>query len=138
MADWLDSAGLAYLHLADTNAWAGAPDLDRMLPLVRKRYRGPLIINNGGITPEHAKEIVGRGCADAVAFRAACSLQTLILLKLESGTAGITTSRATSAFMAVRTLATRTTPFLKMAAPQKRTHDGRIRRIRCCDPRSGG
>ena len=67
LASWLDGLGLAYLHLADTNAWAGAPDYDRMLGLFRPAYRGKLMVN-GGITPERAAAIVGNGETDLVAF----------------------------------------------------------------------
>ncbi len=67
LAQWLDRAGLAYLHIADTNAWSGSPDYDRLIPLIRANYRGPLIVN-GGISPERAAKIVSRGDADAVAF----------------------------------------------------------------------
>jgi N-ethylmaleimide reductase len=67
LAEWLQTAGLSYLHLADTNAWTGAPDYPKMLPVFRKHYRGPLIVN-GGITPERAVQIVNSGEADAVAF----------------------------------------------------------------------
>ncbi len=52
---------------ADTNAWTGAPDYGRMLPIFRDLYRGPLVVN-AGITPERAVEIVRSGEADAVAF----------------------------------------------------------------------
>src|SRR6266702_561615 len=67
LAHWLETAGLAYLHLADTNAWTGAPDYERMLPIFRGHHCGPLIVN-AGITPEHTVEIVNSGKADAVAF----------------------------------------------------------------------
>lgn len=67
LAHWLQSSGLAYVHLADTNAWTGAPDYEKMLPLFREHYRGPLIVN-AGIAPERAAEIVNSGQADAVAF----------------------------------------------------------------------
>jgi N-ethylmaleimide reductase len=67
LAHWLQTAGLAYLHLADTNAWTGAPDYQRILAIFRELYCGPLIVN-AGITPEHAAEIVNSGEADAVAF----------------------------------------------------------------------
>lgn len=67
LAHWLQTAGLAYLHLADTNAWTGAPDYELMLSIIRGRYRGSLIVN-AGITPERAADIVGSGEADAVAF----------------------------------------------------------------------
>ena len=67
LAPWLQTAGLAYLHLADTNAWTGASDYERMLAIFREQYRGPLIVNSG-ITPERAADIVNTGEADAVAF----------------------------------------------------------------------
>lgn len=67
LASWLAGAGLAYLHLADTNAWTGAPDYDRMLALFRPLYPGPLIVN-GGLSPERAAAIVAEGEAEAVAF----------------------------------------------------------------------
>lgn len=67
LALWLQSSGLAYVHLADTNAWTGAPDYEKMLPLFRQHYRGPLIVN-AGITPERAAQIVDTGHAEAVAF----------------------------------------------------------------------
>lgn len=67
VARWLQTAGLAYLHLADTNAWNGAPDYERMLPLFREHYRGPLIVN-AGISPDRATDIINSGEADAVAF----------------------------------------------------------------------
>src|SRR5439155_7855860 len=35
LAQWHDRAGLAYLHIADTNAWSGSPDYDRLIPLIR-------------------------------------------------------------------------------------------------------
>ena len=64
---WLDGAELAFLHLADTNAWAGSPDYAKMLPIFRNHYRGPLVVN-AGITPKRAAEIVAGGEADAIAF----------------------------------------------------------------------
>jgi N-ethylmaleimide reductase len=67
LAPRLQTAGLAYLHLADTNAWTGASEYEKMLSIFRGRYRGPLIVN-AGITPEHADKIVSAGEADAVAF----------------------------------------------------------------------
>jgi N-ethylmaleimide reductase len=67
LADWLNGVGLAYLHLADTNAWAGAPDYARLIPLFRAHYRGPLVVN-GGISPESATQIINQGEADAIAF----------------------------------------------------------------------
>ena len=67
LADWLSGAGLAYLHVADTNAWAGAPDYAKLIPLFRARYHGPLVVN-GGMSPEMAAWIINLGEADAIAF----------------------------------------------------------------------
>jgi NADPH2 dehydrogenase/N-ethylmaleimide reductase len=58
---------VAYVHVSDTNAWAGQPDLPDLLRMVKPHYRGPLIVN-AGITPEQAAKLVGEGQADAVAF----------------------------------------------------------------------
>ena len=58
---------VAYVHVSDTNAWAGQPDLPDLLRMVKPHYRGPLIVN-AGITPEEAAKLVGEGQADAVAF----------------------------------------------------------------------
>jgi N-ethylmaleimide reductase len=63
----LDECGVAYLHLADTNAWAGEPDMPRFLAAVKPRFRGALIAN-GGITPDAAQELVGAGAVDMIAF----------------------------------------------------------------------
>lgn len=67
LATWLNGAGLAYVHLADTNAWTGAPDLARLLALFKPRYTGPLIVN-AGLSPEHVAALVAEGSTDAVAF----------------------------------------------------------------------
>lgn len=63
----LEGLGIAYLHLADTNAWGGASDYDEMIALFRPSYRGSLIVN-GGIDPQRAKAIIASGEAEAVAF----------------------------------------------------------------------
>jgi N-ethylmaleimide reductase len=67
VANWLSGAGLAYLHLADTNAWAGAPDYRAMMDLFSVVGPGSLIVN-GGMTPPRATEILASGEAAAVAF----------------------------------------------------------------------
>jgi len=67
VAKMLYELGVAYVHIADTNAWAGAPDLPAMLGIVRPNFRGPIIVN-AGITPEAAQTLVASGQADAVAF----------------------------------------------------------------------
>jgi N-ethylmaleimide reductase len=63
----LDKAGVAYLHLADTNAWAGKPDMPRFLAAVKPHFSGALIAN-GGIRPPAAQELVAGGSVDVIAF----------------------------------------------------------------------
>jgi N-ethylmaleimide reductase len=67
LAQWLDLRSLAFLLIADTNTWAGSPDYDLLIPLIRANYRGPLIVI-GGVAPEKAAEIIGHSDVDAVAF----------------------------------------------------------------------
>jgi N-ethylmaleimide reductase len=63
----LDGYGLTYLHLADTNAWAGSPDMPRFIAAVKPHFRGALI-GNAGITPEAASAWVSEGQLDLIAF----------------------------------------------------------------------
>ncbi|PMS38422.1 NADPH2 dehydrogenase/N-ethylmaleimide reductase [Trinickia symbiotica] len=67
VAKMLDEFGVAYIHIADTNAWAGAPDMQKLLEIVKPRFRGTLI-GNGGITPSAAMDHVQSGRLDAIAF----------------------------------------------------------------------
>ena len=67
VSQMLQGFGVAYVHIADTNAWAGAPDLPKMLKWVKPHFHGPIIVN-AGITPEAGEAIVAAGEADAVAF----------------------------------------------------------------------
>ncbi|MBR0800329.1 alkene reductase [Bradyrhizobium jicamae] len=67
IAKMLNEFGVAYIHIADTNAWAGAPDLRTILSLIKPHFRGAIIVN-AGISPESAEALVGAGDADAVAF----------------------------------------------------------------------
>ena len=67
VADMLEDLKVAYVHVADTNGWAGVPDLPKILPIVRPRYKGPLIVN-GGLTPQDATRLVANGDVDLVAF----------------------------------------------------------------------
>jgi N-ethylmaleimide reductase len=67
VAEMLEAFGVGYIHLADTNAWAGAPDMTRILAVVKPRYSGTLI-GNGGLNPSDAEKLVGDGCVDIVAF----------------------------------------------------------------------
>ncbi len=67
VAKMVESYGLVYLHVADTNAWAGAPDMPEILRTVRPHYSGCLM-GNGGIDPVEAQKMVDDGKLDMVAF----------------------------------------------------------------------
>lgn len=58
---------MAYAHLADTNAWTGTPDLERILAIFEPSFAGPLVAN-AGIGPSDAAKLVERGRVAAVAF----------------------------------------------------------------------
>jgi N-ethylmaleimide reductase len=64
-ASLLDTLPLAYLHL--TYGGGSPADRDRIAPLMRAAFRGPVIIN-GGYTAEHAEAALESGMAEAVAF----------------------------------------------------------------------
>ena len=59
--------GIGYLHVADTNAWAGSPDMQRILAIVRPIYQG-MLIGNGGIDPLGGEALLRDGQLDMVAF----------------------------------------------------------------------
>lgn len=63
----LHEFGIAYVHLADTNAWAGRPDMPRLLEVVRPRFPGTLIAN-GGLLPSQASALLEEGSVGMVAF----------------------------------------------------------------------
>ena len=67
VAKLLEGYGLAYLRLADTNAWAGSPDMPQLLAATKPHFSGTLI-GNGAITPEAAHDYVAAGTFDMVAF----------------------------------------------------------------------
>jgi 2,4-dienoyl-CoA reductase-like NADH-dependent reductase (Old Yellow Enzyme family) len=67
VAKMLNDFGVAYIHVADTNAWAGSPDLQNILPFIGPHF-DRTIIANAGITPDLAEALVGAGDVDAVAF----------------------------------------------------------------------
>jgi N-ethylmaleimide reductase len=67
VAKMLSGYGLAYLHLADTNAWAGSPDMPQLLAAAKPHFGGALI-GNGAISPEAAQALVADGSFDMVAF----------------------------------------------------------------------
>ncbi|QSQ18884.1 alkene reductase [Pyxidicoccus parkwayensis] len=60
----LDKLGLAYLHVM---APVPAPETPRILPLIRERFRGPLM-TNGGHTLQSANAVLNDKLADLVSF----------------------------------------------------------------------
>jgi N-ethylmaleimide reductase len=69
VAGALNRLGLAYLHVMDPVGPDGSAKAPQMLPLLRERFRGPLM-TNGGFSREAANEVIARGLADLVAFGA--------------------------------------------------------------------
>ena len=67
VARLLSAAGIAYVHAADTNAWGGAPDMQRILALLRPNFGGT-IIANGGLDPASGEALLASGMADMVSF----------------------------------------------------------------------
>jgi 2,4-dienoyl-CoA reductase-like NADH-dependent reductase (Old Yellow Enzyme family) len=67
VARMLGEAGVGYIHAADSNAWAGAPDMDRILAVLRPNFDGA-IIANGGLDPAAADALIASGMADMASF----------------------------------------------------------------------
>jgi N-ethylmaleimide reductase len=67
VARQLSAAGIAYIHAADTNAWGGAPDMERILDILRPNFGGT-IIANGGLDPDSGNALVATGRANMVSF----------------------------------------------------------------------
>jgi 2,4-dienoyl-CoA reductase-like NADH-dependent reductase (Old Yellow Enzyme family) len=67
VARLLSAAGIAYIHAADTNAWGGAPDMQRILAILRPNFGGA-IVANGGLDPESGNALLASGAADMVSF----------------------------------------------------------------------
>jgi len=65
--DLVLDAGIAYIHAADTNAWGGTPDMQRILAMLRPNFGGT-IIANGGLDPASGKTLLASGMADMVSF----------------------------------------------------------------------
>jgi N-ethylmaleimide reductase len=63
----LQEIGVAYVHVADTNALAGGNDMAKILQIVRPLYRGP-IVANGGLTPESASALMADERIQIAAF----------------------------------------------------------------------
>jgi N-ethylmaleimide reductase len=69
----LDGRGIAYLHLVEATG-PGLPQSPPdgaapLMPVVRRRFRGPLIVN-GGYDKDSANAVIAAGAADLVAFAA--------------------------------------------------------------------
>jgi len=69
LADELSRLGLLYLHANEGVAGATAPPVGTILaaPVLRKRFRGTLILN-GGYDAHSADAAIARGAADLIAF----------------------------------------------------------------------
>ena len=67
VASMLQELGVAYVHIADTNAWAGRPDLPLLLEIVRPHFSRALIAN-GGLLLDQAAALVAQGAVQMVAF----------------------------------------------------------------------
>mgnify|MGYP000055873992 FL=1 len=67
VAAMLQRQGVAFIEIADTNAWAGKPDRDELLRMIGPHFNGPLILN-GGLTPDKAAELVSEGSIDLASF----------------------------------------------------------------------
>lgn len=67
LARVLSAAGVAYIHAADTNAWGGVPDMERILGILRPNFGGA-IIANGGLDPVSGNALIASGAADMVSF----------------------------------------------------------------------
>jgi len=67
VARLLSAAGVAYIHAADTNAWGGAPDMERILAILRPEFGGA-IIANGGLDAQSGAALLSSSRADMVSF----------------------------------------------------------------------
>jgi flavin-dependent dehydrogenase len=67
VAAMLQRQGVAFIEIADTNAWAGKPDRDELLRMIGPHFTSPLILN-GGLTPDKAGELVSEGSIDLASF----------------------------------------------------------------------
>jgi len=67
VAAMLQDLGVGFLHIADTNGWAGSPDMDKILLIIKPHYKG-IIIVNGGLTPQQSEGLIQSGQADIASF----------------------------------------------------------------------
>lgn len=67
LGELFNKKGVAFVHVADTNGWFGQPDLDKVLEIFEGKYQG-VVIANGGITIEKAKQLIEKNIVPLVAF----------------------------------------------------------------------
>ena len=92
-AEALDRFGLAYLHVIEPvreaelseEKWTESEPAPLVAPELRRRFRGPLIVN-GGYASESAEAAVADGTADLVAFGVPYIANPDLLERLASGT----------------------------------------------------
>jgi N-ethylmaleimide reductase len=67
VARMLQELGVAFVEIADTNAWGGKADRDDLLKMIKPNFSGAIMLN-GGLTPELAEEIILSGRIDLASF----------------------------------------------------------------------
>jgi N-ethylmaleimide reductase len=67
VARMLQDLKVAFVEIADTNAWAGKSDRSRLLSIIRPNFLGPIILN-GGLSPQTAEELVAAGEIELASF----------------------------------------------------------------------
>jgi len=69
LAQALDALGIAFLELRELTPEGtyGSSDVPRQSPLIRRHFRGPLILNSD-YTVDSAQAALDSGVADAIAF----------------------------------------------------------------------
>ncbi len=67
VASMLDGLGVGFVEIADTNAWAGAPDRTELLKMIKPHYHGPVILN-GGLSPDLAEQLVALDTISLASF----------------------------------------------------------------------
>jgi N-ethylmaleimide reductase len=67
VAAMLRRHGVAFIEIADTNAWAGKPDRAELLKMIRPHFPGILMLN-GGLSPDTAEDLTTTGAIDLASF----------------------------------------------------------------------
>jgi len=67
VAQMLQVHGVGYINISDANGWYGVPDLEQILQILEGNFTGP-VIANGGITIEHAAELVKTNRVPLIGF----------------------------------------------------------------------